>query len=81
MGYDPNGSLSGLGWNSIMNVSTAVQYRVTEKLMVRSGYAFFQNPIPASRESFNVASSLILQNLITVGGTYLIKPNVMGSIA
>jgi long-chain fatty acid transport protein len=81
VGYNSNGSLSGLGWNSIMSVSTAAQYRVTQKLMLRGGYAFFQNPIPASREAFNVATPLILHNIISVGGTYLFKPNVMGSIA
>jgi long-chain fatty acid transport protein len=51
-------------------VSQAVQYQVTDKLVLRTGYTFNQNPITDSQAFFNVETSLIIQHWYSLGATY-----------
>ena len=45
-GVTPDGAVRGLGWRSIFAVAVGAQYRVGDKLAVRAGYSWNQNPVP-----------------------------------
>jgi long-chain fatty acid transport protein len=80
-GFNPDGSVAGLGWKSIFSVAHAVQYEVTPRLTLRTGYTFNQNPISQSQAFFNVASTLIIQHWYSLGATYRWNNNVTSTIA
>ena len=69
-GYRPDGTVSGLGWDSIFSVATGVQYAVHEDLFVRAGYTFNENPIPESLAFFNIGAPLYYQHEFHVGASY-----------
>ena len=66
-GYRPDGSVAGIGWDSILSVATGVQYEVNQDLLVRAGYTFNENPIPDSQAFFNIGAPLYYQHEIHVG--------------
>jgi long-chain fatty acid transport protein len=65
--FEPSGAVSGLGWSSIMAVSTGMQYRLTDCTCLRCGYSFNQNPISDALTSVNVASPVITQHYVYAG--------------
>jgi long-chain fatty acid transport protein len=69
-GFDATGALQGIGWRSIWAVALGAQYQLLDSLSLRMGYSFNQNPIDNSRTSFNVASPLIVQNVLSAGASY-----------
>ncbi|MCA9222723.1 MAG: outer membrane protein transport protein [Planctomycetales bacterium] len=80
-GFAPDGSARGIGWRSVLSVSTGVQFRPTEMLALRAGYFYTQNPIPDSRTSFNVAAPAFFQQIASVGATLDLGPAVAFSFA
>jgi long-chain fatty acid transport protein len=75
-GFNPDGSLRGLGWDSIFAVATGVQYRLADPLYVRLGYTFNENPAPESQTAVNFAAPLHYQHELHVGGSYRLARNV-----
>lgn len=80
-GYRADGSVSGLGWRSVMSVANGVQYAFTERLNLRAGYTYVGNPVPFSQEQFNVGTPLIMTNFVSVGASYMIRQNVAANIS
>lgn len=78
-GFDPAGAVTGLGWNSLFSVSSGVQYRASNRLYLRLGYTYQQNPISSTDTFFNVACPLIIEHLAAVGASYRLTPNVFVS--
>lgn len=65
-----DGTVDGLGWSNVLSVSMGVQYKLTEKLAVRMGYCWNENPIPESSQPANISAPLFMQNVIALGATY-----------
>ncbi len=76
-GFRPDGSVAGLGWRSVWGVASGWQYSVTDCFDLRLGYTFIQNPIPSSQEMFNVGTSLIMENFLSLGFSWRIRPCVL----
>ncbi len=68
--YDAAGALQGVDWSSVMAAALGVQRQVTDRLAVRAGYTYNQNPIKNSESFFNTASPLIYQHMISAGTTW-----------
>jgi long-chain fatty acid transport protein len=68
-GFRADGSVAGLGWDSVFSISQGVQYQWSDCLALRTGYTFNQNPIGGDQTMFNVASSLIIQHWYSLGAT------------
>jgi len=66
-GFDTSGASAGLGWDSVFAISTGMERRLTERLFVRLGYAFNQNPISDAQTAANVASALTIQHWLSCG--------------
>jgi long-chain fatty acid transport protein len=80
-GFEPDGTVAGLGWRSIGTVNLGAQYALTEALPVRLGYSYGMNPIADSRSSFNVASPAISEHTIYCGLSYRITAALTASVA
>lgn len=80
-GFDESGAVVGFGWNSILAAAVGVQYEVTERLPVRFGYAFNENPIDDAMAFYNVASPAIVQHHISGGLSYRFTPTVALAVA
>ena len=77
----PNGAVLGLGWKDIVSVHTGVQYFATDRLALRMGYQFNQNPISTDVAFFNVASPLILEHVLGIGCSYRLTEHEIISLA
>ncbi len=66
-GFNPDGSLRGIGLESIFALSLGAQLRVTDSLTARLGYSWSENPIPDSQASANIASPVIIEHMLSVG--------------
>jgi len=80
-GFDQSGAVTGFGWNSIFAAALGVQYDLTERLPVRLGYAFNENPIDDEMAFYNVASPAIVQHHLSGGFSYRLTPTVTVSAA
>ncbi len=80
-GFNADGSVKGLGWNSIMSLALGVQRQVSERLVVRGGYCFNENPISSESAQYNVASPLISQHTVHMGASLTMKHGWIGSVA
>lgn len=79
--FTPTGKLEGLDWSSVFALATGVQRKVTDKLAVRAGYTYNQNPIKNSETFFNIASPLIYQHMLSTGLGYELNPCVAVNVA
>jgi long-chain fatty acid transport protein len=68
-GFDSSGALRGLDWRSIFAISCGAQHQLTDRIALRSGYSFNQNPISDAVAGFNFASPTISQHFIYLGST------------
>ena len=80
-GYNPNGSVAGLGWKSVLSITQGAQYEMTDNLTWRAGYTFNQNPITGPQTIFNIPTSLIIQHWLSTGFTYRLTPQVAATVA
>jgi long-chain fatty acid transport protein len=80
-GFRPDGSVAGLGWKSVFGVANGLQYTATDRLSLRCGYTYINNPIRGSQEQFNIATSLMMQHFLALGASYQIRQNIGANIA
>lgn len=69
-GFHPTGALRGIGLQSIFAASLGAQYQLTDRLSTRLGYSWSENPVSDRQSSANVASPLVIQNMLSAGATY-----------
>lgn len=66
----------GLGWKSIMAVAAAGKYELADRLTLRGGYLFDQNPIHDIKTIFNVQAPGFIQHSLSLGASLRIYENV-----
>lgn len=64
---DTEGFAETLGFEDINVIALGVQYKATERFTLRAGYNKSDNPIPAERTFFTVATPAIFEDHYTVG--------------
>lgn len=80
-GFAPDGSVRGLGWDSVYALALGSQFQATDRLSLRLGYTFNSNPIDDSITLFNVASPLILMHTLYLGGSWCVNEALVLSAA
>ncbi|MFO0816991.1 MAG: outer membrane protein transport protein [Pirellulales bacterium] len=75
-GFNADGSMRGLGWNSVMSLAIGLQHQIAESLILRAGYTFNENPTPSTLTMINVAAPLHYEHELSAGGSYYLAPNV-----
>ena len=80
-GFDSTGAVKGLGWDSIFALALGAQYQWTDRLSLRIGYDFNENPIDDSKTFFNAASPVIAEHTLSLGATYKLTDTWKFSVA
>jgi len=80
-GFLPTGAVRGLGWDSQIVVALGAQYRVSDRLTVRGGYSYNDNPQEGDVAFFNVASPTIIEHTAYTGATWKCTEALLFSLA
>ncbi len=80
-GFDSQGTLQGVGWNSIFALALGAQYLLTDAMSCRMGYSYNGNPIPGSQALANVPSGAVAQHAVYLGGSYRVADSWLLSLA
>ena len=79
--FDGTGKLLGLGWNSVVATAAGAQFQWNDRLSLRTGYSFNQNPISNNESFFNIATPLIYQHMLSTGATWLLSESTAVHLA
>lgn len=60
----------GFGWDDINVIKVGMEYRANEKLTLRAGYAWNENPVNSRDVMFNILAPAVTQHHITGGFEY-----------
>lgn len=74
--YKNADGFNDLGWNSVLAASFGVQYRMSEKIYLRAGYAWNESPIKGAAVAANFQDPLIQEHQISIGSSYRFAENV-----
>jgi long-chain fatty acid transport protein len=80
-GFNPDGSVRGIGWRSVFALALGAQYQLSDALVVRAGYSFNQSPIAASKAFFNVLAPTIIEHVLYLGASYTVTDSLSLSLA
>ncbi|MDO5579737.1 MAG: outer membrane protein transport protein [Planctomycetia bacterium] len=80
-GLNPDGSIKGLGWDSIWAVCVGAQRKISDRFTVRCGYSFNQNPISEEVVVWNIPCPLVMQHSLHMGATFTLFDNWKFNIA
>ncbi len=70
----------GLGWESTFAVAVGGNYQLTDRVAVRAGYQYNDNPLKNTSTLFNIQSPAIIQHTVSVGTTMNITDALSTSI-
>ena len=73
-GFGPDGAVVGFGWESVWAYGGGIQQNITERLRIRGGYNYSQNPIRDELSFFNSPAPAIVQHHLSAGLSYEVKP-------
>jgi long-subunit fatty acid transport protein len=73
-GFRADGSIMGLGWKDSYTLELGVQQVLTSDIVVRVGYNYCSDPIPASMTFYNVGSPLHIENHVSAGTSVSLTP-------
>jgi long-chain fatty acid transport protein len=66
-GLRADGSVAGLGWQSVMAVALGLQRRISQRCTIRTGYVWNENPISSDTLLVNSAAPLNVQHVASIG--------------
>jgi long-chain fatty acid transport protein len=76
-GWTQFGTVQGFGWEDITIVSVGLQLKLIEKLPLRFGYTYSDNPINPDLAFFSVPATAIIENAYQFGFSYPINDKLM----
>ncbi len=65
--FNTDGSVKAFGWENIASIHVGAQYRANDRVSLRAGYNWSENPIPDSLSFINTPAPGIVQHHLTVG--------------
>jgi long-chain fatty acid transport protein len=80
-GFTQTGAVAGFGWDDIMVVAVGSEFQATDKVALRAGYNYSDNPISEEVSFFNVSAPAVIQHHLTVGGGWEFHDGVELSVA
>lgn len=60
----------GFGWRDMTILKLGASYQYSEKLTLRGGFSTGRQPIPSSEVFFNILAPGVIENHLTLGGTW-----------
>ena len=76
----PDFTLNGLGWESVWFVALGAQLELTDRLMLRAGYSYNENPIPGALTALNVFAPGIFQHVLNIGASLQLTDSIVASL-
>jgi long-chain fatty acid transport protein len=67
----------GLNWNSIFAVAVGGQYQLTDRITLRGGYLFNENPINEVQTLFNIQAPGFIQHTLSLGASVRLNENIV----
>lgn len=64
----------GFGWRNTTVYKLGISYEWSKDLTLRAGYVTLRQPIPASQTFFNILAPGVVEDHLTVGGTWGLSP-------
>lgn len=74
------GALRGLGWDSVWLIAFGAQFELTERLTLRTGYSYNENPIAPSTTMFNILAPGIFQHVYSAGASWKFTESLIGTL-
>lgn len=65
----------GFGWRNTTVYKLGVSYEWSKDLTIRAGYTTLRQPIPANQTFFNILAPGVVEDHLTLGGTWGMTPN------
>ena len=78
--FNPDGSLNGLGWKSVMLVALGVQWQAAERLAVRTGYSYNPSPIQDDFAFASVSAPAVYEHIFNLGLSFDITSRAVLSL-
>lgn len=69
----PTGAVQGFGWQSISVISTGLQYKGIQKLPLRIGYTYSENPIDEKVAFLSSPATAVIRDAFQFGFSYLLN--------
>jgi long-chain fatty acid transport protein len=80
-GFNPDGSLVGLGYGDQYMVGVGVRRRMSERFSMSGGYTFTSSPLSSSEATIGVMAPLHYQHVYGLGGTLHLSANTDFNVA
>lgn len=75
-GFQADGSLAGLGWQDSWTFELGIQHALTKDIVIRAGYNYCSDPIPANMTFYNVGSPLDVAHHLSIGTSIILGPGM-----
>ena len=72
-GFKADGSMAGLGWQDSWTFELGIQHTLVAGFVVRAGYNYCSDPIPANMTFYNVGSPLHIAHHVSIGLSYALS--------
>ena len=66
-GFTQTGAVAGFGWDDIKVFALGGEFQATDRVALRAGYNYSDNPIPEENSFFNVSAPAVIQHHLTAG--------------
>lgn len=78
-GFNPDGSLTGLNWESSFVVAVGFQWEVTGSTTLRTGYSYNTSPIQDETVFLSVSAPAVYEHIFNLGLSHQLTENVIFS--
>lgn len=68
-----NNNGAGFGWEDVTAYKLGVSYDFSKNLTLRAGYSTTDQPIPKSQTFFNILAPAVVEDHVTLGGTWTLE--------
>jgi len=75
-GWTPTASVAGFGWKNINILSAGLQLKLINKLPLRFGYTYSDNPIQSALAMYSVEATAVIKNAFQFGFGYEINDHL-----
>lgn len=73
-------ALRGLGWESVWMLAIGGQLELTDRLSVRAGYSWNQNPIPDQFASVNFLAPATYEHVVSLGASLQLSRSIIANL-
>ncbi|MBC8769715.1 outer membrane protein transport protein [Arenibacter sp. BSSL-BM3] len=77
----PTGAVQGFGWQSISVISTGLQYKGVQRLPLRIGYTYSENPIQEEFVFMSSPATAVIKNAFQFGFSYKVSERLNLDVA